>query len=255
VVTRILESIPGAQFVQIPAVQHITATVDYVFPNALVGCITGDIGVGKRTALRHVIGKRDAAHTWIDLPRSYTTKEVIRWLYRDIVGDPENLPRQDVQDDLITELTRNPRNIIIGNADRLTAELSGQLDWLHERSPGWGLLLVGKTGSDAKIAADPHLAAAVCELVTIKPLNQKQLLTVLPSIHQMFLGATPELLIEIDSKGLYGNLERWMQFLQRGLIIRDQVAQAGKDVPEFTRQFAKAVLAKIPAAHKNGLHR
>jgi hypothetical protein len=119
---------------------------------------------------------------------------------------PGDSHHQDVQDDLITELTRNPRNIIIGIADRLTEELSGQLDWLYERSPKWVLLFIGKTGDETKLAADPLRAATICDLVTIKTLNQKQLLTVLSSIHQRFLNSTPELQIEIDRTVLSGIL-------------------------------------------------
>jgi hypothetical protein len=61
---------------------------------------------------------------------------------------------------------------------------------------------MGKVGNETSLAADSLLAATVYDLVTRKALNQKQLFTVLSSIHQSLLDATPELLIEIYSTGL-----------------------------------------------------
>jgi hypothetical protein len=68
------------------------------------------------------------------------------------------------------------------------------------------LLFIGKTGNETTLAADPLRAPTVCDPVTIKTLNQKQLLTVLSSIRQRFLNSTPELLTEINPTGLSGNL-------------------------------------------------
>jgi hypothetical protein len=48
---------------------------------------TGDIGDDKRTALEHLIGQQNTANTWITLPPSNATTEVIHWLYRNVVGN------------------------------------------------------------------------------------------------------------------------------------------------------------------------
>lgn len=239
-----IDDIPGARLSPTPVTRRLGESADYVVPHGQIACVSGMVGVGKSTALRAVLEKRGAATSWVDLPSVYTPKSLIERIYLDVVGDPEDFPQRDLQDDLIAELTSSGRVVVIGNAERLTKEAAGQLEWLHAQSTGWALYLVGIPGTSARIASEPHLASALADIVEVRPLSTIELHTVLPNIHDLFLGADRILIDSIDTT-LKGNLGLWMKFLHRALHIRDLAIQAGRDAPTLDVTLARATFAGI----------
>lgn len=244
-----LEDVAGARLARTPATRRIGESSDYVVPASQVGCITGPVGVGKSTALRAVLDRRGTRTTWVDLPAVYSPKDLIEQLYVGVVGDPEDFPQRDLQDDLTIELAASNQVVVIGNAERLTKEAAGQLEWLHSRSPGWAMYLVGLPETLKRIATEPHLKAALVDAVEIRPLSTTELHTVLPDIHDLFLAADRALIDGID-KHLKGNLGLWMKFLHRALHIRTLAEQAGRTVPSLDVDLARAALNGITATIK-----
>jgi hypothetical protein len=246
-----VEDLAGARLAVTPATRRIGESTDYVVPSAQVGCIIGPVGVGKSTALRAVLDRRGTPTTWIDLPAVYTAKELIQSIYLDVVGDPEEFDQRDLQDDLVVELAGSGRVVVIANGERLSKEAAGQLEWLHSRSAGWGLYFVGLPTTLTRIATEPHLLAALVDTVELGPLSTTELHTVLPDIHDLFLGADRVLIDAID-KHLKGNLGLWMKFLHRALHIRALAEQAGRPVPSLDVDLARATLKGITATVKTG---
>jgi len=236
--------IPGARLAVTPATRRVGESADYVVPSSQVGCITGASGVGKSTALRQALDLRGTPSTWIDLPPVYTPKELIQWIYLDVVGDPEDFPQRDLQDDLVVELAGSGRVVAIRHAERLTREAAGQLEWLHSRSPGWAMYVVGLPAARARLATEPHLMSAMVDAVEVRSLATTELHAVLPKIHDLFTTADRELIDRID-QSLDGNLELWVKFLHRALHIRDLARQAGRPVPPLNVDLARATLPAI----------
>lgn len=241
--------VPGARIAVTPATRRIGESVDFVVPSSQIGCITGAAGVGKSTALRTVLDHRGTPTSWVDLPPVYTPKELIQWVYLDVVGDPEDFPQRDLQDDLIVELADSARVVVIGHAERLTKEAAGQLEWLHGRSPGWSLYFVGLPAARARLATEPHLMVSLADAVEIRGLSTTELHAVLPKIHDLFLTADRSLIAGIDQT-LNGNLGLWTKFLRRALHIRAQAEQAGRPVPPLNVELTRATLPWVVGARK-----
>lgn len=239
--------IPGARLCMTPATRRLQESASYVVPNGLIACVTGQVGVGKSTALRAALQLQDTHLTWVDLPAVYSPKELIQLMYLDIVGDPEDFPQRDLQDDLLAELATGGKTIAIANAERLTKEAAGQLEWLHSTTPGWAMYLVGLPATSSRIATEPHLNAALIDAVGIQALSSTELYTVLPDIHDMFFSADRNLIDQID-KVLKGNLGQWMKFLHRSLHISQLAIQAGRDPLTLNADLARAALAKMTTA-------
>ena len=241
--------IPGARTAVTPATRRLGESVDFVLPGGLVGCVVGATGVGKSTALRTALEQRGIATTWVDLPAAYSPKDLVQWIYTDVVGDPEEFTQRDLQDDLTIELAGSTRMVVIGNAERLTKEAAGQLEWLHGRSPGWALYFVGLPSALARISTEPHLMAALEDTVEIRSLSTAELHSVLPKIHDLFLTADRDLIDRIDAV-LQGNLGLWAKFLRRAMHVRALAEQAGRPVPPLDVDLTRAALPGVVGARK-----
>ena len=106
--------------------------------------------------------------------------------------------------------------VVIGNAERLTKEAAGQLEWLHGRNPGWALYFVGLPSALARISTEPHLMAALEDTVEIRALSTAELHSVLPKINDLFLTADRDLIDRIDVV-LQGNLGKDLAWHGKGL--------------------------------------
>jgi DNA transposition AAA+ family ATPase len=211
--------------------------------------VSGPLGVGKQTAVRSVLAEHSLPVTWLrPPPPRQTQQDLVRCLHAGVVGN-DDLPERKLQDDLIDALRGDQRVVVVEDADRLTAEAAGQLEFLHAQ-PGatWSLVLIGNTGTAHAIARDHFLADAVGATVKVAPLAGKDLLDTLQGMHQMLLGADPELLLEINDKLCKGHLGAWARFLQKAIDLRDLAVGGGQDAPVLNRTFARAVIATMPRA-------
>lgn len=239
--------LPGARLVDTPACKRIATSAGFVVPDGQVCLIHGPVGTGKATALRRYLATQDLPVTWIDLPATFSTKELISWLYDDVAGYPDDLPVRDLQDDLVRALAQQQRIVVVRYADRLTKEAAGQLQWLHDR-PGasWSLFLVGSPGTPETVQRDALLRGCIAQTVQVTPLRGRDLLTALGGIHPLLLGAGSELLTEIDAQVCHGLLSHWARFLHVALTVSARAVAAGHDAPVLDRKLAKATLSLMP---------
>lgn len=184
------------------------------------------------------------------LPPRQTSRDVVRWLHRDLISRDE-LTERDLQDDLTHVLAETPRILIVEHAHRLTKDAAGQLQWLHAR-PGaqLSLILVGGPGTLNAVGQDGELSDAVCQTVTVSPLHGDPLIRALQDMHDLFLGAGPDLLSNIDRAVCHGRLGNWVRFLQVAVHLRDQIVHNGGDAPVLNMAFAKTVIHRLPATLK-----
>lgn len=243
--TLTFEKIEGARLAETSARRVIREAVEYVAYTAQIGVLCGSVGVGKSTAVRSTLRTTHPEHVWVALPSAYSPRDLVGWLHRNIVGpDFSGLVQRDLQDDLIAELTTNPRPVVIANAERLTKEAAGQLEWLHTLSPGWPLFLVGVTGTRELISTEPHLQAQVSAHIEVRPLSTNELLHVLPNIHDLFFTASRELIVNLDSY-FKGNLGEWMKFLQSCQTLNRMALARGREPLPLNSELAKAALHQI----------
>lgn len=240
----------AVEIVATPATGAVEQALRFVIDDAGIALIHGPVGTGKCTAVNMALRREELPITEIDLPVSYTAKEVVRWLHDAIAvtNDLNELPIRDLQDDLVEMLNANPRVVAVRNAERLSREAAAHLQWLHDR-PGanWPLVLVGAPSSVRAVERDALLRCRVTQTVAVKPLASNDLVATLQSMHPLLFGPGGDLLLEIDSRVCHGVLANWMHFLRIAFYIRDQAIAAGRDAPLLDRTLAKAVLAKMPS--------
>lgn len=237
--------IEGARLADTSARHVIGDAVNYVLPSGQIGLITGPVGVGKSTSLRSALEVYPTNPAWLSIPPAYSPRDLVGWLHSRVMGpDLTDLPQRDLQDDLINELSSNPRPIVITHAERLTKEAAGQLEWLHSLSPGWPLFLVGIAGTRERIGTEPHLQAQISCDIEVRSLNKDELLRVLPAIHDIFFTASRQLIVELDSH-FKGNLGSWMRFLHSCLAINELAKSRGLHAHELDAELAKAALHQL----------
>lgn len=233
-----------------PTTRAVDQSMRFVIHNAGIGLIHGLVGIGKSTAVDLALEDEALPITSIDLPVSYTAKEVVRWLYDAIsaTDDLGELPIRDLQDDLVQMLNAHPRVVVVRNAERLSREVAAHLQWLHDR-PGanWPLMLIGAPNSVRAVERDALLRCRIAQTVSVEPLRGNDLALALQSMSMLLLGANRDLLLEIDSRVCHGVLANWRHFLDIAFYIRGQAKAAGLDAPQLDRTLAKAVIGKMPS--------
>jgi hypothetical protein len=242
-----LTGLDEARTVRTPAFQRIADTAALVVPRHEIALVHGPHSTGKRTALRWWLTGQDLPVARVTLAGTESGRKLLQLLHDQVIA-PDDLPERDLQDDLVEALAALPRIVVIEHTERLTAEAAGQLEWLHGR-PGqqaaW--FLVGGPQAAKAIGKDPLLWDAICATVEVTPLKGEHLFRALQGMHDLFLGAGPDLLAEIDDRVCHGILGRWSRFLQHAIHLRDRLADSGHDRPVLDRTFTKAVIASMPA--------
>jgi len=243
--TLTYRQIEGARLAETSTLHVIEDAVSYVVSSGHIGLISGPVGVGKSTSLRAALRTCPVSPVWLPIPPAYSPRDLVGWLHSRVVGpDLSGLYQRDLQDDLVTELTANPRPIVIANAERLTKEAAGQLEWIHSLSPGWPLFLVGITGTRERIWTEPHLRAQISCDIEVRPLSKDEVLRVLPGIHDIFFTASRQLILELDCH-FEGNLGSWMRFLHSCLAIIRLARSRGLQVHDLDSELAKAALHQL----------
>ncbi len=242
-----LAGLDEARTVRTPAFQRVADTAALVVPRHEIALVHGPHSTGKRTALRSWLAGQDLPVARVTLAGTESGRKLLQLLHDQVIA-PDDLPERDLQDDLVEALAAQPRIVVIEHTERLTAEAAGQLEWLHGR-PGqqaaW--FLVGGPQAAKAIGKDPLLWDAICATVEVSPLKGEDLFRALQGMHDLFLGAGTDLLVEIDDRVCHGILGRWSRVLQHAIHLRDRLVANGYDRPVLNRTFTKAVLASMPA--------
>jgi hypothetical protein len=248
-----MTTLPGTEevkLVSIRAVVNVHRAAEFVVPRHEVLVVHGAYGTGKATAVHAYLDHQPLPVTWLDMLPNQSARDLVRRLH-DQVLNPEILSERDRQDDLVEALQQD-RIVVVRHAHRLSSEAAGMLQWLHARpAHAWTMVLVGGPPTGKAIALDPLLRGAVASTVEVKPLNGRELMDALQSMHPLLLGAGTELLSEIDSRVCHGLLGHWGRFLQHAIHLRDVITALRGDPPVLDRDLAKAVLADMPTTtHK-----
>lgn len=238
------------EIVATPATEIVQQSLRFVIEDAGIALVHGAVGIGKRTAVDLALRDEPLAVTKIDLPVSYTAKELVRWLHGLISApnDLDDLPIRDLQDDLVQMLNTHPRVVVVRNVERLSREAAAHLQWLHDH-PGanWPLILVGAPQSLRTVERDALLRCRITQTVHMKPLVSSDLVKTLQSMHPLLFGPGADLLLEIDTRVCHGILANWMHFLKIAFHIRDRAVAAGREAPLLDRTLAKAVISNMPS--------
>jgi len=246
--TTLLAGLGDARLVRTPAFDDLAAAADFVVPRSEILVIEGDGGVGKTVLTDEFASRQTLPVSIVELPPRQSSRDMVRWIHAAVSADNDSdeLTERDIQDDL-TRILSAPRIVIIRNAHRFSIEAAGQVEWLHShRATSFSLIIEGGKGTVTAVEREALLRGRIASTIKVQPLQGRHLLDALQNMHEMFLGADSDLLIEIDTRVCHGVLRHWSRFLQVAVHLRDRAIANGKEAPVLDRTFAKAVLAFLP---------
>lgn len=238
---------PGARIISTPQLQLARHVVTDTAAHQAVGVIHGNAGLGKTFAVRTCAQALAAGTGRLDAPEvvtvSFTPKptmrQVVDGLYLALTGSQGSKSRFHITRDLITELTRIPRLVVVDEAQRLTSDGIETLRHLHDDdNTQFGLLYVGGDGCWEVLSREPMLASRVWRRLAMVPLERAIVAQVIRSYHPMYAGADDELLHYIDDRLAHGIWRNWASFSSTAHLLAQRAGRTVLDEEIVTNAFA-----------------
>lgn len=237
-----------ANTVRTATFDEITAQLRFATTFGATMVVAGDHGTGKRFATLTCLAEQPLPHDVITLPPAVSAKDMVRLLYEAVHHEDDVFALRDMQDELLTTLSEQPRVIVIDNADQLTSQAAEQLHYLHRREEAaWTLVLIGGPDTARALSTSAGLRGEVVAAVDVRALSGKHLLHAVRGLHQVFLIPEDQLIELIDKQVCKGLLKNWARFLQATLYLQATAVNRGEDQPSLDVQLARAVIRLMPA--------
>lgn len=210
----------GAHTIKTPNLKATTDAVDDVVKELAIGVIHGEAGLGKSYATAWSIAQQPLPTFTFDFPARTSMKRITGVLLRDITGVPHSGERYDLSDDLLDELGREPRLLVVDEAQRLGHESIEYLRWLHDDSDSkFALLFVGGNGCWELLRRYPMLRRRVYRRVEFQPLKREAVQKMIPRYHAIYLHANSHTIDLIDRRFARGNFGHWARFTKTAVQI------------------------------------
>jgi DNA transposition AAA+ family ATPase len=231
----------GARTIKTPHLKETTDAVDDVAHELAIGVIHGEAGLGKTYATAWSIGQQSLPTFTFDFPARTSMKRITGVLLREITGVPHRGERYDMSDDLLDELAREPRLLVIDEAQRLGHESIEYLRWLHDDPDSrFALLFVGGNGCWELLRRYPMLRRRVYRRVEFNPLKRDAVQKMIPRYHAIYLQASSATIDLIDRRFARGNFGHWARFTKTAL----QICKRAK-ADTVTERIAAAAIDRI----------
>lgn len=239
---------PGARIIATSQLQLARHVVIDVTAHHAVGVIHGNTGLGKTFAVRTCVEAMDAAPGRLQAPTvctvSFTPKPTLRQivdgLHLALTGSASTAKsRFHITRDLIGELARTPRLVVVDEAQRLTGHAIELLRYLHDDpDTQFGLLYVGGNGCWNVLSREPMLASRVWRRLAITPLERKMIPEAIRGYHPIYEQADDELLHYIDDRFAHGIWRNWACFSSTVHLLAQRTARTHIDEEIVTNAFA-----------------
>jgi hypothetical protein len=193
---------------------HATAEATNDIANELaIGVVHGEAGLGKSFATAWSINHQPLPPFTFDFPARTSIKRITTVLLRKLTSVPHVGERYELADRLLEELAREPRLLVVDEAQRLGHEAIEYLRWLHDDPDSrFALLFVGGNGCWELLQRYPMLRRRVYRRVEFKRFDLPAVQQVMPRYHPLYEHATPETIAFIDRRFARGNFGHWARF-------------------------------------------
>jgi DNA transposition AAA+ family ATPase len=238
---------PGARIISTPQLQLARHVVSDITAHQAVGVIHGNAGLGKTFAVRTCAdamtagsGRREAPEVvTVSFTPQPTLRQIADGLYLTLTGRQGSNSRFHITRDLITELSRVPRLVVVDEAQRLTGHGIELLRHLHDdANTQFGLLYVGGDGCWEVLSREPMLASRIWRRLAITPLDRAVIPKVIRSYHPMYAQADDDLLGYIDDRFSHGIWRNWASFSSTACLIAERAGRTLIDAEIATNAFA-----------------
>ncbi|MEU6206098.1 ATP-binding protein [Micromonospora musae] len=245
---------PGARPIltaQLQMAQHvINDTANY----RSVGVIHGPAGLGKTYAMRvatkrlDVEGSKKAMPVCrISFPSGPTMRLVAELLLHALTGNAPTTStnRFWITGELVRELTRLTRLVVVDEAQRLSGDCIELLRYLHDHDDtSFGLLYVGGDGCWEVLSREPMLRSRVWRRLTFTSLSRNEVPQVMRGYHPIYAGVDDDLLHYVDDRFARGIWRNWALFSATAELLARRAGRTKLD---------EELVANVFALHGGGI--
>jgi DNA transposition AAA+ family ATPase len=203
----------GARIVRTLSFAKTQRAVADVVEARAIGVIHGEAGLGKSFATAWSIRQQPLPAFAFDFPTRTSMKRITEVILRAITSVPHHGERYELSDVLLDQLAREPRLLVIDEAQRLGHEAIEYLRWLHDDpNSQFALLFVGGNGCWELLRRYPMLRRRIYRRVEFRPLKLADLKTIIPRYHAIYAEAAETTIALIDRRFARGNFGHWARF-------------------------------------------
>jgi hypothetical protein len=187
---------------------------------AAIGVVHGDAGLGKTFATSWALSQQKLPCHVFDFPGRTSMKRITEVILRDVTGVQPRGERYQMSDDLLDQLARHERLLVVDEAQRLGHEAIEYLRWLHDDpSSRFALLFVGGNGCWELLRRYPMLRRRVYRRVEFKPLKRSVVQQIIPRYHPIYAQASSSTIDLIDRRFARGNFGHWARFTKTAAAL------------------------------------
>jgi hypothetical protein len=170
-------------------------------------------------------------------------KRITENMLRSATGVVHRGERYELADTLLDVLAREPRLIVVDEAQRLGHEAIEYLRWLHDDpDTRFALLFVGGNGCWRLLSRYPMLRRRIYRRVEFKPLPLETIQRIIPLYHPLYKDASASTIALINRRFARGNFGHWARFTKTAVQI---CAKSKKTT--VTERIAAATIERIEA--------
>ncbi|WP_036375843.1 ATP-binding protein [Micromonospora sp. ATCC 39149] len=237
----------GARTISTTQVQLARHVVNDIAVHQAVGVIYGMAGLGKTFAVRTTVaalppvGKRKVPVCAISFPSRPTMRLVADLLLQELSGHQpsRNNNRFTLTGALVKELARQPRLLVVDEAQRLSEECIDLLRYLHDHDETrFGLLYVGGNGCWEVLKSQPMLRSRIWRRQEFTALPPDEVPTVMRGYHPMYADADDDLLSYVDERFAHGIWRNWALFSSTAALLAQRTGRTRIDMEIVNNTFA-----------------
>ncbi len=242
---------PGAVAIDTPQMQMARRVATDIAGHAAVGVIHGQAGLGKTFAVQAATARLPLPEDdprgermpvcAISFPYRPTMRLVADLLLQALNGSTPSRQanRFYLTAALVRELARQPRLVVVDEAQRLSEECIELLRYLHDHDDTtFGLLYVGGNGCWEVLSRQPMLRSRVWRRLTFTPMARAEVPGIIRSYHPLFDGVDDELLGHVNDRFAHGIWRNWALFAATAHLVARRAGRTRLDQEIIANTFA-----------------
>lgn len=189
-----------------------------------MAAVYGPAGSGKTFTVETLLEELGFPVVTLDFARRPNEKEISSELLEKLTGVAHDDIRRRLDRQVVELLSATRRLVVIDEAQRLTYEGIEHLRHLHDESlrlayqqgtEAFGLVLVGGNGCYETLSRYPMLESRISRSVAFEPIDEKDVLTLMPTFHPVLADTDAAVLELIDTTYSNGVMRNWTRFVKQ----------------------------------------
>lgn len=234
----------GANVIQTDALSNAIDLLKMVMKYNAIGVVLGGPGTGKTFSLETALSLIPGVDfIWITFPTDTTARLVSQRIVEALTASPaEKIERNEVLRSKAQKLLLKRKCLVVcDEAQHLHRTGIEALRYLHDACGcSFPIVLSGGHGCWDVLSKQRMLRSRIFDSVVLAPLTEEDLLEVLPSYHQIYVGVDPDVICLVNDRYGQGIFRHWAAFTLKAV---DRLEGTNK---KLTKKFASSILKTFP---------